>query len=126
MRTAHCSVARRRRIAAKTPEREDRRTSPQRTCVACRQTKAKRELVRVVRATDGTLSVDLRGKSPGRGAYLCPDNACLARGISEGSLAKALEVTIGEAQAAQLWTVLAAAARHRPGEGGLRPTELQG
>ncbi len=82
--------------------------------------------MRVVRAPDGTLSVDLRGKSPGRGAYLCPDNACLARGISEGSLAKALEVTIGEALAAQLWTVLAAAARHRPGEGGLRPTELQG
>lgn len=69
--------------------------------------------MRVVRAPDGTLSVDLRGKSPGRGAYLCPDQTCLARGITEGSLAKALEVSIGEAQAAELWTALAAAAKQR-------------
>ena len=92
---------------------EARRTSPQRTCVACRQTQAKRDLVRVVRAPDGTLSVDLRGKSPGRGAYLCPADACLARGIAEGSLAKALLVPIGEAQTAELRTALAAAAEQR-------------
>ena len=71
--------------------------------------------MRVVRAPDGTLSVDLRGKSPGRGAYLCPDHACLARGIAEGSLAKALEVPSGEAQAAELWTALAAAAQKKRG-----------
>ncbi|GAC1458571.1 MAG: YlxR family protein [Candidatus Limnocylindrales bacterium] len=92
---------------------EARRTAPQRTCVACRQTKAKRELVRVVRGPDGTLSVDLRGKSPGRGAYLCPAEACLARGVAEGDLAKALLVPIGEAQAAELRTALAAAAEQR-------------
>ena len=117
-KTAHCSAARRRRIVA--------RPAPQRTCVACRQVKAKRELIRVVRDADGRLSVDLRGKAPGRGAYLCPANACLARGIAEGSLAKALEVPIGEAQAAELRTALAAAAEQRTGEGGLRPTEAAG
>jgi len=54
--------------------------------VACRQVKAKRELIRVVRDADGRLSVDLRGKAPGRGAYLCPADACLARGLDEAHL----------------------------------------
>jgi uncharacterized protein len=81
--------------------------------VACRQVKAKRDLIRVVRAADGTLSVDLRGKSPGRGAYLCPDDACLARGIDDGSLGRALEVTIDEATKQRLRDELAAGAERR-------------
>ena len=105
MRTAPCSAARRRRIVA--------RAVPQRTCVACHTVKAKRELIRVVRAADGTLSVDLRGKSPGRGAYLCPDDACLARGIADGSLGRALEVTIDEATKQRLRDELAAGAVQR-------------
>jgi len=94
--------------------------------VACRQVKAKRELIRVVRAADGTLSVDLRGKSPGRGAYFCPDDACLARGIDDGSLGRALGLTIDEATKQRLRDELAAGAVQRSGEGGLRPTEGAG
>lgn len=105
MRTARCSAGRRRRIVA--------RPAPQRTCVACRQVKAKRELIRVVRDADGRLSVDLRGKAPGRGAYLCPDAACLARGIDEGSIGKALALTIDEATKLQLREELAAGAERR-------------
>ncbi len=97
-----CSVARRRRIVA--------RVVPQRTCVACRQVKAKRELIRVVRDADGRLSVDLRGKAPGRGAYLCPDDACLERGTVDGSLGRALETTIDEATKLRLRDELAAGA----------------
>src|ERR671916_796064 len=44
---------------------------PERTCVACRSPRPKRELVRVVRAPDGTVTVDDTGKKSGRGAYLC-------------------------------------------------------
>jgi hypothetical protein len=94
--------------------------------VACRQVKAKRELIRVVRAADGTLSVDLRGKSPGRGAYLCPDDACLARGIDDGSLGRALGLAIDEATKRRLRDELAAGAIQRSGEGGPRPTEAAG
>ena len=68
---------------------------PQRTCVACRTERAKRELVRVVRSSGtGVLAVDPRGKAPGRGAYLCADAACLERGLGDGSLARSLAVTI--------------------------------
>jgi predicted RNA-binding protein YlxR (DUF448 family) len=58
--------------------------------------------VRIVRATSGELSVDLRGKVAGRGAYCDPDPACLDRGLREGALAKALEVTIDASTAERL------------------------
>ncbi|HCF99723.1 MAG TPA: DUF448 domain-containing protein, partial [Chloroflexi bacterium] len=45
---------------------------PERSCVACRESKPKRELVRVVRISDQLIEVDLTGKKNGRGAYLCP------------------------------------------------------
>ena len=50
---------------------------PQRQCVGCREKKPKPELIRVVRAPDGGISLDARGKAAGRGAYLCPDPECL-------------------------------------------------
>lgn len=49
---------------------------PQRTCIACRKTGDKRELVRLVRRSDGRVDVDLTGKEPGRGAYLCSRRSC--------------------------------------------------
>ncbi|MDO5601127.1 MAG: YlxR family protein [Oscillospiraceae bacterium] len=52
---------------------------PVRKCVGCMEQKPKKELVRVVRSAEGEISVDLTGKKAGRGAYLCPDAACLAK-----------------------------------------------
>jgi uncharacterized protein len=89
------------------------RRLPQRTCVACRTSRAKRELVRVVRSPGGELSVDLRGKAPGRGAYLDPDPGCLERGLAEGALARALEIDIDGMTADRLRAELAAAAKER-------------
>lgn len=50
---------------------------PARTCFVCRETTSPDELVRLVEAPDGTVVADLRGKLPGRGAWLHP--ACLVR-----------------------------------------------
>lgn len=52
---------------------------PVRKCVGCMEQKTKKELVRVVRSAEGNISVDTTGKKPGRGAYLCPSAACLAK-----------------------------------------------
>ena len=52
---------------------------PMRQCTGCREMKEKRSLIRVVRSPEGAITLDSRGKSPGRGAYLCPDPACLAK-----------------------------------------------
>mgnify|MGYP002512420131 CR=1 FL=1 len=69
---------------------------PQRQCMGCRERKEKRELIRVVRAPDGGVSLDFRGKAPGRGAYVCPNPDCLKRAIRAKSLERSLEVSIPE------------------------------
>ena len=50
---------------------------PQRQCMGCRERKPKRDMIRVVRGTDGTVSLDFGGKLSGRGAYICPQSQCL-------------------------------------------------
>jgi uncharacterized protein len=65
---------------------------PQRTCVACRSTDAKRTLIRLVRTPEGTVAVDPTGKRAGRGAYLCARMSCWVRGINEKTLVRALRL----------------------------------
>ena len=65
-----------------------------RQCVGCREMKPKRELIRVVRSPEGQVSLDFRGKSPGRGAYVCPDPACLAKARKSRALERAFETAI--------------------------------
>ena len=67
---------------------------PQRQCMGCRERKAKRELIRVVRGTDGEVSLDFGGKKNGRGAYICPNMECLKKAIKAKSLERSLEVPI--------------------------------
>lgn len=55
------------------------RSIPMRKCTGCNEMKPKKELVRVVRSPEGEVSLDLTGKKPGRGAYVCRDSACLAK-----------------------------------------------
>ncbi len=66
---------------------------PQRTCVACRQTSAKRQLVRIVRTPDGRVTVDPSGKLSGRGAYVCELPTCRQAALKQGGpLSRALKV----------------------------------
>ena len=67
---------------------------PQRQCVGCRGMKNKRDLIRVVRSPEGTFSLDFKGKLPGRGAYVCPDPACLAKARKSRALERAFETAI--------------------------------
>lgn len=65
-----------------------------RMCVACRQMRPKRELVRLVRTPSGEVKVDPTGKLSGRGAYVCPDPKCVDAGLREQGIQHALEVPI--------------------------------
>ena len=67
---------------------------PQRQCLGCREMKNKTDLIRVVRSPEGEISLDGKGKLPGRGAYVCPDKACLMRARKAHALERALETTI--------------------------------
>mgnify|MGYP000985137371 CR=1 FL=1 len=69
---------------------------PMRMCVGCREMKPKKELIRVVRSPEGEISIDLKGKKSGRGAYVCYDASCLKRALKQKQLDRALEVTITE------------------------------
>ena len=69
---------------------------PQRTCMGCQAKKEKRELVRIVRSPEGEISVDLTGKKPGRGAYICPDLECLNKVVKSKRLERSLETAISQ------------------------------
>ncbi len=73
-----------------------------RQCLGCREMKPKKELIRVVRAPEGGISLDFRGKANGRGAYVCPDPGCLKKAIRARALERAFGVAIPEEIYAQL------------------------
>lgn len=70
------------------------RKIPMRQCTGCREMKPKRELIRVVRAPEGEISIDFKGKKSGRGAYVCPNSQCLQRAIKNKAFERAFEMTI--------------------------------
>ena len=69
---------------------------PQRQCMGCRERKAKKELIRVVRTPEGAVCLDFSGKLNGRGAYICPSADCLKKARKAKSLDRSLEVSIPE------------------------------
>lgn len=69
---------------------------PQRMCTGCMEMKPKKELIRVVKNKDNEVSIDLTGKKPGRGAYICKNEECLNKAFKSKRLEKNLEVKISE------------------------------
>lgn len=72
------------------------RKIPQRMCSGCLEKKDKKELIRVVKNKEGEISIDLTGKKPGRGAYICRKLTCLEKAIKTKRLDRNLEVKIDE------------------------------
>ena len=70
---------------------------PLRTCVGCKEVKPKKELIRVVKQSDGKIMLDFTGKANGRGAYLCPNADCLAQAIKTRRLSREFECEIPKA-----------------------------
>lgn len=71
-----------------------RKKVPLRMCIGCREMKPKKELIRVVRSPEGEISIDLRGKKPGRGAYICRDSTCLEKALKNRMLERAFNQKI--------------------------------
>ena len=67
---------------------------PMRQCLGCREMKPKRELIRVVRSPEGEISLDFKGKASGRGAYVCPNPACLKKAVKARALERAFSAQI--------------------------------
>lgn len=75
---------------------------PMRQCLGCREMKPKRELIRAVRSPEGAVSLDLKGKAPGRGAYICPNSECLKKAVKSKALERALSAPIPDEIYAEL------------------------
>ena len=88
-------------VEAPSPPIPERR-HPQRTCVSCRTTTKKQELVRIVRTAEHSVLPDPSGKAPGRGAYLCANLACWEKATKAGLLGKALRTTVSKDDATQI------------------------
>ena len=67
---------------------------PQRQCMGCRERKNKKDMIRVVRTTEGTVTLDFSGELNGRGAYVCPDMECLRKALKSRSLERCLETPV--------------------------------
>jgi Predicted nucleic-acid-binding protein implicated in transcription termination len=80
---------------------------PMRMCVACREMKPKKELIRVVRTPEGEIVADETGRKNGRGAYLCRSEACLNKALKIRALDRALEQPLTEAAVDALRQVIA-------------------
>lgn len=69
---------------------------PMRRCIGCMQSKPKRDLIRVVATPEGDVALDPGGKMNGRGAYVCPDPACLAKAQKKDAFSRSLNKPISE------------------------------
>ena len=85
---------------------------PMRQCVGCREMKPKKELIRVVRSPEGVVSLDFKGKLPGRGAYVCPDAECLKRAKRSKALERAFSAPLPE----DVWQALEAQMKEVPAD----------
>lgn len=68
---------------------------PLRQCIACREMKDKRELIRIVKSPEGTVSLDFTGKKNGRGAYICKSEACVQKCCKARLVNKAFSMDAG-------------------------------
>lgn len=72
------------------------RKVPLRMCLGCLEKKPKKELIRVVKNNENVISLDRTGKSPGRGAYICINVACLEKAVKGKHFEKAFEIKMEE------------------------------
>ena len=67
---------------------------PMRKCVGCQEMKSKKEMIRVIRTSEGEFLLDATGRKNGRGAYLCPNSDCLAKAVKNKVLERSFKQAI--------------------------------
>ena len=69
---------------------------PMRRCNGCNEQKPKNELIRIVRSPEGEISLDLKGKASGRGAYICKNASCLKKARKSKRIESSLGLSISQ------------------------------
>ena len=103
---------------ANTASKQTKKTKhvPLRTCISCKETKPKRELLRVVRTPDGHVVIDATGKKSGRGAYICARLSCWETAVKKKRLEQEFEISLSEEDRAGLDSYIATLPRETPME----------
>lgn len=70
---------------------------PLRQCIACRELKPKREMLRVVKNSDGKIFIDFSSKASGRGAYVCDNPECIQKLKKKKILNKVFSCAVDDA-----------------------------
>jgi predicted RNA-binding protein YlxR (DUF448 family) len=91
-----------------------RKHVPLRSCVVCRTKRPKRELIRIVKTTDGVVRVDVTGRANGRGAYLCSEPACWVGGVTRGKLSQSLKAELNDSARERLITYAPGRENYQP------------
>lgn len=72
----------------------NKKKTPMRQCVGCKEMKNKKEMMRVLRTSDGSIELDTTGKKNGRGAYLCMTKECLMKARKNKGLERSFKMNI--------------------------------
>ncbi|MBQ2935103.1 MAG: YlxR family protein [Lachnospiraceae bacterium] len=67
---------------------------PLRQCVGCGEMKGKKEMMRVLKTPEDTITLDTTGKKNGRGAYLCISKECLQKARKNKGLERSFKMSI--------------------------------
>lgn len=65
-----------------------------RQCVGCGEMKNKKEMMRVLKTSEGLILLDTSGRKNGRGAYLCMTKECLGKARKNKGLARSFKMSI--------------------------------
>lgn len=69
---------------------------PHRQCIGCRESRPKKELIRIVKTKEGNIVLDRTGRQNGRGAYLCDKEECLRKARKSGALSRSYCMNVPE------------------------------
>ena len=69
---------------------------PMRQCIGCRESKGKKELIRIIKDSEDNISIDFTGKKNGRGAYICNNRDCLEKAIKSKALDRSFKMTVSK------------------------------
>lgn len=84
-----------------------RRKVPLRMCIVCKNMKPKQELIRIVKGPNGDIDIDLKGKMPGRGAYICHSTQCFEKAENYNLFEKTFHQKVNREVYDQLKDILA-------------------
>ena len=69
---------------------------PMRQCIGCCEMKNKREMLRILKTTEGEITIDATGKKNGRGAYICASKECFEKAVKNRGLERSFKMSISK------------------------------